>query len=146
MSNSLQTLLAGLLAAEAAFLVNRSLLHALDEEARAGGRPLPGPGSLLVSAIPAVEEAAKDVVALLSGADLFGTHVVFGLAEAGFETIVGEGRGLVAGLFGLCGHALFGAATSWALARTTSAFLAAGAGLALHIAWNAVALKVGRRA
>jgi hypothetical protein len=145
-TNSLTTLLAGLLAAEAAFLGNRLLLRGLAEGARSEGRTPPGAGSLLVSAIPALEEAAKDVVALLSGADLFGTHVVFGLAEAGFETVIGEGRGLIAGLFGLLGHALFGAATSWALARTHSVFLGAAAGLALHVVWNAVALKVGRRA
>lgn len=146
MTNTLRVFLAGLLAAETAFLVNRLLLGVLADSARAEGRPAPGAGGLLVSAIPAVEEAAKDLVALLSGADLFGTHIVFGLAEAGFETVIGEGRGLVAGLFGLIGHALFGAATSWALVRTRSAFLAAGAGIALHIAWNALALKVGRRA
>lgn len=146
MAISLTTLLGGLLAAEAAFLLNRLLLQGLAERSRAEGRPPPGPGSLLVSVVPAVEEGAKDLVALLSGAELFGTHIVFGLAEAGFETVVGEGRGLVAGLFGLIGHALFGAATSWALVRTRSVFLAAAVGVALHVAWNAAALKVGRRA
>lgn len=103
------------------------------------------PRHLLVSLIPAVEEAAKNLVALLTGADLLATHVVFGLAEAGFEVVVGEWRGLVAGLFGLLGHALFGLATRAALAESGSAFLATGAGIGLHILWNALALRVGRR-
>lgn len=159
MDDWLTTLLAGLLAAQAAFLANRAFLVALAEEPGPGGAEgrsgagagrradAPGmrPGALLVSAVPAAEEAAKDLAALLSGADLLGTHVVFGLAEAGFEAVVGEWRGFVAGVFGLLGHALFGAATRAAFTATGSLFLAAGAGIALHIAWNAAALRLGRR-
>lgn len=140
------TLLAGLLAAEVAFLANRTLLAGLEERRpSAPGGPSVRPGSLLVSAVPAVEEAAKNLAALLSGADLFGTHVVFGLVEAGFEAVVGEWHGLVAGLLGLISHALFGAATRAALAGTGSPFLATGAGIGLHIIWNALALRLGGR-
>lgn len=152
MNDWLRTFLAGLLAAEAAFLANRAFFAGLADEPTRGEAVEDGrgaavrPGALLVSAVPAVEEAAKNLVALLSGADLLGTHVVFGLAEAGFEAVVGEGRGFVAGLFGLLGHAVFGAATRAALARTGSAFLATAAGIALHVAWNALALRLGRRA
>ncbi len=146
MNDFLRTLLAGLLAAEGAFLANRTVLAGLSGEARGSpGEPGVRPGTILVSVVPAVEESAKNLVALLSGADLFGTHVVFGLAEAGFEAVVGEWRGFVAGVFGLLGHALFGAATRAALARTGSAFLATGAGLGLHMVWNALALRWGRR-
>lgn len=145
MNVPLRTLLAGLIAAEAAFLANRVFLAALAGEGGAGERAVARPRALLVSLIPAVEEAAKNLVALLSGADLLATHVVFGLAEAGFEGVVGEWRGLVAGLFGLLGHAIFGLATRAALAATSSVFLATGAGIAVHILWNALALRLGRR-
>jgi hypothetical protein len=142
----LSVLLAGLLAAEVAFLANRTLLAGLAERAPASPDTAPvRPGALLISAVPAVEEAAKNLVALLSGADLLGTHVVFGLVEAGFEAVVGEWRGLLAGLAGLVGHAFFGAATQAALHETGSPFLATGAGLGLHIAWNALALRLGRK-
>ena len=139
------TLLSGLVAGEIAFLANRAFLAGLAERnAHAGpGEPELRPGALLVSAVPAVEEAAKNLVALLAGADVFGTHVVFGLVEAGFEAVVGEGRGFVAGLFGLLGHALFGAATVAALRQTGSPFLATAAGIGLHIVWNALALRFG---
>lgn len=139
------TLLSGLVAAEAAFLANRALLAGLAEGSLGAPGTAPRPGALLVSAVPAVEEAAKNLVASLAGADLVGTHVVFGLAEAGFEAVVGEWRGLVAGIFGLLGHALFGFATRAALERTGSLFLATGAGVGLHILWNALALRLGHR-
>ncbi|MDI6871891.1 MAG: hypothetical protein QME79_11200 [Bacillota bacterium] len=146
MNSTLTTLLAGLLAAEMAFLADRAFLSGLEERARTSpGGPAVRPGAVLVSVVPAVEEAAKNLAAMLSGADLFGTHVIFGLAEAGFEAAVGEWRGLVAGLFSLLGHALFGAATNAALASTGSPFLATGAGVGLHIAWNALALRWGRQ-
>ncbi len=146
MSGLLTTLLAGLLAAETAFLADRALLAGAEERPQASPEAAPvRPRALLVSAVPAVEEAAKDLVALLSGANLLGTHVVFGLAEAGFEAVVGEWHGLMAGLFGLLSHALFGAATQAALAGTGSPFLATGAGIGLHIAWNALAFRLGRR-
>ncbi len=149
MSSIWTTLLSGLLAGEIAFLANRALLAAAAERPGGAtawpGEPRARPGALLVSAVPAVEEAAKNLTALLAGADLFGTHVVFGLVEAGFETVVGEGRGFVAGVFGLLGHALFGAVTVLALRHTGSPFLATAAGIGLHIAWNATALRLGGR-
>lgn len=146
MRDLLATLLAGLLAAEAAFLANRALFAALARRAPGAGRvSAPRSRALVAGAVPVVEEAAKDLAALLLQADLWGAHLVFGLVEAVFEGVAGEGRGWFTGVLGFCGHALFGAATWAALERTGSVWLAAAAGIGLHVTWNAAAFRLGRR-
>ena len=122
----MNSLAAGLVAAFFSFAVNR-LTYAIWRN------------SVIIGAVPLIEEVAKSVTAHLLRAHLFSTHVVFGVVE-GLCDWYGGKRRLSAALSALAAHSFFG----WITARVVSetGMLVAGilAGILMHIVWNATLL------
>lgn len=120
----------GILAAGVAWCGNRSLLNFFSEE------------KVAVFFAPALEELAKTGFAVLLGAPVLPSHLIFGLLEA-LRDLAGSGaRGPAAGLAGLAGHAAFGLAASLVLSRSGFFPLAAAAGWVLHFGWNAFVFRL----
>lgn len=94
--------------------------------------------ALIVLVAPVAEEVIKTGLALLLGADVFLTHVVFGGAElvADFS----GGRGIWPGLAALALHSLLGFVTAWFLAYAGMAAVVPAA--MLHAMWNYTALRL----
>lgn len=99
-----QTLVAALLAAGVAWVVNGLMIPAL------GNRGI----SFLT---PLVEETAKTLAAIGVGGNLLWTHVAFGFIEALLEIRRRGAGGLVVGWFALAGHSIFGLITLWLYSR-----------------------------
>lgn len=123
----------GLLAGIAAVLLSRWVNGWLAGRA---GRWAPLPGAL-------AEEIWKTGLALLAGGPILLAHVVFGGAELARDVLARPGRGWRPGLAGMGGHLLFGLAAAMAGARWGAAG-ALAAGVALHLAWNGLALWLNR--
>lgn len=94
--------------------------------------------TLTVLVAPVAEEVTKTGLALLLGADVFLTHVVFGGAElvADFS----GGRGIWPGLAALALHSLLGFVTAWFLAYAGVAAVAPA--VMLHVLWNYAAVRL----
>jgi hypothetical protein len=89
---------------------------------------------------PLAEELAKTLPAVILGADIFLTHLVFGVVEGIWELFSVSRGGIYAGLAAVAGHAIFGAITFWVImqAGTVPALVA---GYLAHAAWNGAVLK-----
>ncbi|MFZ5591523.1 MAG: hypothetical protein ACOY81_06935 [Bacillota bacterium] len=94
---------------------------------------------------PAVEEAAKTLLALSLGAWLPGVHLGFGLIEALWEWRDRRG-GLRAALAAVFTHGALGGLTWYVLGRTNSVGLAILLAWGAHAAWNALVLRLARPA
>jgi len=122
------SLLAGLLAAAAAWQWNRGFAH-LSE---VGQCTCP-----LVSLLaPLGEEAAKTLLAMLLGADIFLSHFFFGAVEGIWEVFSVRRGGFYAGLAALAGHSVFGYLTVFALEWYGALLPALAAGYLAHTVWN----------
>lgn len=117
---------AGLLAAAAAWPVNGLLLRA------AGCRAV-------IYLSPLAEEAAKTGCALLLNTSIPFTHITFGLIEALWDA-AGPGRGRLAGLISLAGHAVFGYGTLWLYSYSNSIWPALAGVYLVHTGWNALVM------
>ncbi|WP_258360696.1 hypothetical protein [Moorella sulfitireducens (nom. illeg.)] len=131
--NILQTVLAGILAAVAAWGINYALLE-MGFRKRA----------LLIYIGTLGEEILKTGMSFLMGVPLAGVHAVFGIVEAGWElsgASRGRGRGgLRPALAAVAGHTLFGLLASLALVRSGRADLALVIGFLAHLVWNRLVL------
>ncbi|WP_018085202.1 hypothetical protein [Desulfurispora thermophila] len=94
---------------------------------------------------PAVEEAAKTLLALSLGAWLPGVHLGFGLIEGVWEWLSGRG-GRRAALVAVLTHGALGGLTWYVLGRTGSVWPAVCAAWLVHAAWNALVLRLARPA
>lgn len=123
--------LAGLLAALVAWPLNGLVMRA------AGSRGI-------IWLAPSVEETAKTGLALLLGAYIPFTHLVFGLVEALWDA-AGPGRGRYAGMIGLIAHTLFGYGTFWLCRAGVPVWASAGVVYLIHASWNALVIYLSRR-
>lgn len=122
-------LAAGLSAAFIALIGNRWAV-------RGGGR------TAVAVLVPLVEETAKTGSALVIGAPILATHVVFGLIEAAYDIIKPSRFGLLAGFVGLVGHLAFGLTAGLVYGCYRSGPATVAAATLVHTVFNAVV--VGR--
>ncbi len=125
MLTTVLALAAGLSAAFIALIGNRWAVRGGDRVA-------------VAALVPLVEEAAKTGAALVIGAPILATHVVFGLIEAGYDIIKPSRFGLLAGFVGLVGHLAFGLMAGLVYGRLGSGPAAVAAATLAHIFFNAV--------
>jgi len=123
------TCVIAVLMAALSFLLNRAALRCVGAKA-------------VISLSPALEEAAKTIPAYYLGADIFFTHVIFGVVEAGYDWRTGRRHGPPAAFLSVAGHGLFGFATAGVLYLTGSLWLAVASTAAVHIAWNVAAIRL----
>ncbi|SEO92831.1 hypothetical protein [Propionispora vibrioides] len=120
--------LIAVLMAALSFIVNKALLTRIGVKT-------------VITYSPVIEESAKTLLSFYLGADIFLTHVVFGVIEAGYDWLTG-GRGRSkAALLSVAGHSLFGGATVVTLRETGQIGLALTGAIVLHLAWNLLAVK-----
>lgn len=124
MAYVIAVLMAGL-----SFLLNRLFLR------------LFGPVTI-ISIGPVAEEAAKTLFAYYLDADLLAVHVVFGMIEAIYDWQQGSSGSLAAPLLSVAGHSLFGGVTAGGLWLTNSIWLALGAGIIMHLAYNVAVVRL----
>ena len=91
---------------------------------------------------PALEEAAKTLLAYQLGADIFATHVVFGFVEAVYDWATSERQGLVAAMMSILGHSIFGLVTISAVYLSGSIMLALITAILAHLAWNITMIRL----
>ncbi|MHB0884389.1 MAG: hypothetical protein ACYC6V_08105 [Bacillota bacterium] len=108
-----------------------------------------GDRAAVAALVPLVEETAKTGAALIIGAPILATHVVFGLIEAGYDVSKRSPFGLLAGFVGLVGHLGFGLTAGWVYGRFGSGPAAVAAATLVHIFFNAAIIgrlpAIGRR-
>lgn len=117
------------LMASLSFLLNRAALKYLGLQA-------------VITLSPALEEAAKTLLAYYLGADIIVTHFVFGALEAAYDWRTSRRHGVAAAFLSIAGHGLFGLATVAVLALTGSVALGMAAGIILHLAWNVTVIRL----
>ena len=93
---------------------------------------------------PAAEETVKTAAAVLGGADIFLTHLFFGVVE-GFWEYYNRQNGVLAGLAALASHSVFGFTTLWIYLWWGQWVVALGAGILVHTAWNYLIIKYAGR-
>lgn len=120
-------IIAGLMAA-LSFLLNRAALRYM------------GPKTVITCG-PVMEELAKTVLAVYLGADIFLTHVTFGVIEGGYDWSTGVRQGPAAAVFSIVGHAVFGGLTVVVLYFTASVPAALAAGIIVHLGWNITMIR-----
>lgn len=99
----------------------------------------------VISMSPVIEELLKTLPAYYLSADIFATHATFGLLEAVYDWRTGRKEGGKAAVLSITGHSLFGAFTLMTLKLTGDIRLATGAGVAAHLAWNTLIIRLVRR-
>jgi len=123
-----ESLVTGLIAAVLALLVNRCLLGLWY--------------SKVISVLgPAVEEAIKTGLALLTGVSLAGVHSVFGLAEGVWELLNKPGS-LKPALAAWGVHSLLGLLVYATYTYTGQAIFAWAIGSLVHITWNKLVIII----
>ncbi len=120
--------LAGLIAALIAWLVNGQIAL------RAGNKGI-------VCLVPAIEEGAKTLTAILLNSSIFLSHAVFGTVEAVYDTLVTKKNGVWAGLISYLGHMIFGLITLGLYRATGYLLIGLAGGYSAHLAWNWLILK-----
>lgn len=118
---------AGLLAAAAAFILNRYLVGVMGEGA-------------IAKLIPAVEEILKTGSALLWGTSIPFTHGVFGAVEAIHE-IQASPRGLWSGIMAFINHLFYGIVTLAVMEVAGGWFWGLAGAIALHTLWNWIIME-----
>ncbi|KKM10936.1 hypothetical protein SY88_11060 [Clostridiales bacterium PH28_bin88] len=129
-----RTILAGLLAAGVAWAVNRWLVGTW------GNRVITG-------LVPLVEEVVKTGLAVGMGVNILPVHTVFGAVElvSDFASPRPPAKSIPAGALALAGHLLFGYLTAAGYTATGRWWWGLVAGIAVHLTWNTLAVKVSRR-
>lgn len=117
---------AGLLAAAVSYAANRFLFKIS--------------GNLVLAApAPLVEETTKNVFAILLGAGIFHSHLVFGLTEAALEWRIRQ-NGAKAAFGAVTTHAFFGLTATAVYSETGVPLLAILASFMVHWAVNTMVL------
>lgn len=93
----------------------------------------------------AVEETSKTLLALFCGADIFFTHLVFGVIEGIWEGFSRDKGGRAAGILACITHAAFGLVCAGVWAKTGYIAAALAAGVLFHAAWNWTVLAFARK-
>ena len=117
-------LLSGLVSASITWCINYLLFRLTREKA------------VLLS--PIVEETAKTVSAVMLGASILYTHLVFGCIEAVWDLRNSRKLGLPAAWLSVGGHAVFGLASQILYLWRENILHALGAGLTIHLLWNRI--------
>ena len=126
MNSMLEGLLAGLAAAVAGFFINNRLLERMGDKA-------------LIVYIPLAEETAKTAAALLLGANILLTHMVFGVVEALYDLYNSPpAHSCTASVLGLISHTLLGLTAHFTLRVFGSRILAVLVPAVLHSLWNRI--------
>jgi hypothetical protein len=122
----------GLLAAGAAWVINRFVVKHLGEIA-------------IIGVIPWLEEILKTGIALFSGGSLLFTHGVFGFIEFLYDYFTAARWGALAGLFSMLIHWFYGLVTLFVYKQTSSwlgGILCAGF---FHVFWNYTMVMISRK-
>ncbi|HAK74710.1 MAG TPA: hypothetical protein DCP36_16290 [Sporomusaceae bacterium] len=117
------------LMAALSFLINKTLLKYV------------GPKVVLTYG-PAVEEAAKTLLAWYLGADILATHIMFGLLGSGYDWLTSGLNGTKAAVCSVAGHTLFGVITVGMIDLTGSVWLAVSGAIVTHVIWNTVIIRL----
>ena len=124
---------AGLVAALAAYVINRILIIKTGNKAIAG-------------IIPFVEELLKSGVPYLLGEPIYVAHAVFGLSEAVYEIVTGRATESRSGaVLSLLSHTLFGLLTMYLFSLSGSFLAAVLAVSVVHGLWNNLVVQVYTR-
>ena len=91
-----------------------------------------------------VEETAKMIFALICGADIFFTHLVFGVIEGLCEVFSRDKGGRAAGILAWVTHAAFGLVCAGVWVKTGCLTAALAASMFFHAAWNWTVLAFSR--
>jgi len=94
---------------------------------------------MIVFVAPVVEEVVKTGLALLLGADIFLTHMIFGAAELITDSL--NGLSIWPGLVAIVLHGMLGMATVWFLA-SAGVLMAVLLAVLLHVLWNYTAVRL----
>lgn len=94
---------------------------------------------------PFAEEWLKTGSAIVFNVAVPGTHILFGIFEAAGDCAWGGRFRLLAALFGVLAHTVFGLITYFALAAGYAALTAVLAAIAAHMAWNTLVLRLSAR-
>ncbi|MDW7674885.1 MAG: hypothetical protein SCK28_10140 [Bacillota bacterium] len=124
-------LIAGGLAAGAAFLINRWVFEAMGDRS-------------IYLFTPIVEEFLKTGLALLLATPIILTHLVFGLIEGAYDLITAPKKQISAAIISVISHLFFGSATV-ALANNFNIFIAVFVSILLHASWNGLVVKLASR-
>lgn len=115
--------LTGIVAAGAAWVINRALVKIFGE-------------SSVVFMIPVSEELIKTGVSILLKASLAETHGVFGFIEAVHDVLFSRRYGVLAGFMSIIAHGFFGFFTANVFNMTGRWLVAIPAAALLHMCWN----------
>lgn len=93
---------------------------------------------------PVLEELVKTVPAFYLGADIWITHVGFGLIEGIYDWRTAGKNGLAAAVFSIGGHGMFGGLTVAGMHYTGSLALGLAPAILTHVAWNLTIIRLAR--
>ncbi len=91
---------------------------------------------------PVFEETFKTGAALFFNVSIPATHIFFGLVEAAYDYAWGGRRKVLAGIFGVFSHAVFGLITYFLVEEGLSPYLGIAGAIAVHIAFNMAVVKI----
>lgn len=96
----------------------------------------------VISYSPLVEELAKTLPAYFLGANIFMTHMTFGLIEAVYDWVQSNSEAkAVAALLSVVGHSAFGGITWFILSQYFNIWLAVCGGVLCHVLWNMLVVR-----
>lgn len=98
----------------------------------------------IIFLIPLVEEVAKTGLAILLGSPILLNHVFFGTAEAIDDLWCSKKRISILAMVTFLSHLTFGLLTITGRYLSDSLLLALIAAYLPHLAWNSIALKIGK--
>lgn len=127
-------LLFSLAALGLSYLINQWMLKLLRKYAVIFGAPL-------------FEELLKTLPAYYWNRPVFHVHFLFGLGEAVYDYITGssEGSRRWAAVLSVVSHCFFGAVTQLMLGQTGQILPAVFTAIAIHCAWNAMVMRLGKK-
>ena len=126
MNRMLMSLFAGLAASFAGFLINNRLLKLMGDR-------------VLVTYIPLAEETVKTVAAVMFGADVVLTHMVFGVVEAVYDLFNSPpAHSFTASVLSMISHTLLGLTAYFTIKVSGSVVLAVLVSSVLHSLWNRI--------
>ncbi|KXS45679.1 MULTISPECIES: hypothetical protein [unclassified Candidatus Frackibacter] len=125
-------ILAGLIAALSAMVLNRYLVEETGNE-------------VIIYLVPFIEETLKSFSAYFLRANLFLVHLFFGIIEAIYDIYSAEDHGLFAGLSSILDHAIFGYLTWSVYLQTNGILIGVLVATVFHTLWNYMILtRIGR--
>ncbi|MGF7184173.1 hypothetical protein GGQ84_000253 [Desulfitispora alkaliphila] len=119
----MEFLFAGLTAAFFSYVINRWIVNDVGDRA-------------IGNLVPLVEETLKTGLALLVGASIFYTHLVFGVIEALYDSTTAINKGGSAAIVSLFSHIALGLIAQFAYNLTGVFLIAVIAAFVFHMAWN----------